>query len=720
MVAEANERGPEARLGAEDSARWLDARAVEKLLGEAGLPSVGQRLAVSEDEAVRAAETIGPPVVLKLASRAVVHKSDVGGVILDVKTAAAVRRGFQRLQKVAGGLGLRAGEWEVLVQEFLPDAGVEILVGIKRDGAFGHCVVAGVGGPLAELWKEVAIRLCPVSTKQALEMVEETRLGTLLSGYRGGPQIELERVADLIQRVSELPAGAPELQELDLNPVMVARDRGLRVVDARALVRGRSPAELRTGRRGRAAVARILEASSLVVIGASANDKTKPGTRILGYLRRHGFEGDVAVVHPTAETICGYPCYPSVDALPTVPEAAILAVSARQAAQMLEASARKGVRAAIVLASGFAEAGNNEADAELAEVADRYGVSICGPNTIGVVSLPRRLHASFSQAQEMAEPQRGGIALITQSGALGGSLLSQAWERKLGVSHFVAVGNQLRLSVADYLDYCAHDVATKSACLLIEGIDDGPAFLRSLREMRQALKPVVALKLGRSRLGAEMVRTHTAALAGDEHVYREVFAASGAVTVRNITELLDAAVALDRQPVPTGGRRVGIISTSGGACSLLADACLESGLEVPELSKEEQARLIDVLPPFVSTTRNPIDVTAQITADPALLREALAVLLRSDGIDSVLLTVTTIADPQAEELAGIVLDQMRSRSKPIVVCWCIARSLAQNGINILETTRIPVYPDPERAVRALAALHDFGSPIRRRWARNGT
>jgi acyl-CoA synthetase (NDP forming) len=450
-------------------------------------------------------------------------------------------------------------------------------------------------------------------------------------------------------------------------------------------------------------VAAIFEARSIVVVGASATDPAKPGSRVLAYLNRHGYDGDVYAVHPTAAEIAGRPCFPSIETLPAGPlDLVCLTIPAAGCADLLDRCGKRGVKAAVVVTSGFAEAGADVAEQELGRIADRHGIALCGPNTIGVVGPWERLCVSFTGALDTDEPRAGGIAFVTQSGALGGSLLSQAWERGLGISRFASVGNQTGLAIADYLAYLAGDPRTRVACLVLESVADGPALLDALALMRRAGKPVVALKTGRSAVGQSAVRSHTGALAGDARVCDAVLREAGALTVATLTELVDAAAVLERQPLPRGPR-VGIVSTSGGGCAVAADLCAEARLAVPALPESEREALARVLPTFAAT-QNPVDVTAQILVDPDAIARTLRIMLGSDSVDSVLVVLTTVPDPRAREIAELVVECSRDSGKPLVVAWTIARRLAEGGLSLLEREGVPLFPSIERAVAALAVI----------------
>jgi acyl-CoA synthetase (NDP forming) len=693
----------EVSAGEPDLPLQLEAKAAAVALASVGIPLARQRGVDTAEAAVAAAREVGFPVAVKLSSAELIHKSDHGGVLLGLADEESVTEACASLADRARTLGLT--RWQLLVQEMLQAAELEVYVGAKRDPVFGIVVLAGPGGRLVELLGETAIRLGPLDAAAAKAMVQESALGRLANGYRGGRPLDVDDLAAILASLSRLMEKRPDIAEVDLNPLLPDPDGGFCAVDARVMAVAED-ADFGAPRRGRppdhAALEALFSPKSVVVIGASQRDARKPGSRVLGYLRQHGYEGALAVVHPEAERFGDVPCHPSVAALPDVPDLACIAVPRDACPGVLEECGAKGIRAAIVYTAGFSEGGDEKAECLLRTIAERHSMAMCGPNTIGIVNTAKRLHASFSQALETQRPVDGRVAIISQSGALGGSLLSQAWGRGLGIGRFVSVGNQAALSIADVVRHLAGDPDIDTVCVLLEGVDDGQALQASLEEARRRATTVVALKVGQSRLGAEVARSHTAVLAGDARVYDAVLRQAGAVRAGSMSELLDIAELIERGCRPVGGR-MGIVSTSGGACSLLADACEAAGLSVPALPAATRTVLAERLPDF-SATRNPVDVTAQVASDPELLVEALEPVASSGAVDAVLVVITAIADPQADDVARPVARVAASVDVPVIVVWTIDPGLASGGLAILRERGVPVFAAPEPPVRALGAL----------------
>ncbi|MFN8511968.1 MAG: acetate--CoA ligase family protein [Chloroflexia bacterium] len=677
----------------------LDAATAADLLRRYGVPMAAQRVVATAAEAVRAAAAIGFPVVLKASAPDLVHKSDVGAVRLGLRdgeaVAAAARELAERLPQLTG-----------LLVQAQAAPGLEVIVGARRDPAFGPVVLVGLGGVWVEALGDVALRLAPVGREEAGEMLRELRGARLLDGYRGALPVDRAALAEVVVAVSRLIAAEPGVAELDLNPLIVRHD-GVVAVDARVMVGAALPAPVAASA-PLDAVRRMLNPRSIAVIGASTS-RARQGGRLFHYLIKHGFGGALYAVNPGASEVQGKPSYPTIAALPEVPDLACIMVPAGAVAGVLEQCGAKGIGAAIVYTAGFGETGEaGQAEQErLLAVARAHNIRLCGPNTAGVVHAAAGTCAAFGMAFEVERMPPGEIAFLTQSGALGGSLLSRAWAQGIGFSHWVCTGNEADLTLSDYLAALVEDPATKVIAVFMEAARDPAGFLAACRRARELGKPVVVYKTGASEVGRRAVQSHTGSLAGDDAVYDAAFRATGVVRVHDLQSLVDAAVALAWQPLPRGPR-IGVVSASGGACSVIADECARHGLELPALLEETERRVREIIPPF-GASKNPIDVTMQITVKPGMVGQVAALLLAEEQIDAVLVMMTTNADPPALEVARGVAAAAAGSDKPVVVARTGAEFLAPDSIAFYQEARIPLFPMPDRAVRAIKAMVDYGT-----------
>ena len=402
----------------------------------------------------------------------------------------------------------------------------------------------------------------------------------------------------------------------------------------------------------------ILRPRSIAIIGAS-QDATKIGGRPVQLLQRFGFPGVIYPVNPRAAEVQGLPAYASVEALPEAPDLAIIAVAAEQAGAALEACAARGTRAAVVFSSGFAELGaeGEAAQAALGAIATRTGMRILGPNCLGAVSVAERSIATFSIVLEGALPPPGPLGIASQSGNLGSYTMLLARERNIGVSRFLTTGNECDVDIADAIAFLAQDEATKVVLAVLETCRDAPRLVRALEMAREAGKPVVVLKIGRTEAGQAAAASHTGALAGSDAVFDAVFARTGAVRVGSVEALLDlghaAAVCADALP---RGRRTMVLTASGGFGVLLADAATEVGLALPAPEAATQQRILSVVP--FASARNPVDATAQMGARPEILVEILGALLADPNCDALLLQLASSL--YVPRLRGVFLPALRA------------------------------------------------------------
>ncbi|MFN0071937.1 MAG: acetate--CoA ligase family protein [Chloroflexota bacterium] len=637
------------------------------------------------------------PSVAKLVIPGVSHKSDLGAVKLNLKNREELESAVSALLALASQKGLSAEG--ILIEQQLEHQ-IELVIGAVRDPTYGPAISVGLGGVWVEALDDRSLRLLPIDLKVARAMLEELRGWPILSGGRGSTPVDLSAVTKAMLAVSDLMGRDPLITEIEINPLAVT-EFGATVLDA-LIVRTTESTAVGETSAGREAVQRMLSPHSVAIIGASRSP-TAMSTRLRRYLDRHEFAGRVYLVNPRETEIDGQPCYPSVAALPEVVDVVHILAPAPVVAAAVDEAGACGVPAAVIHASGFAEVGQDgrELQDEVVRTARARGIRLIGPNTSGVVRPISRTFTAFGMALELEHTPAGPSGLITQSGALGGSLISRGWEQGLGFSFWVATGNEADLTASDVLDAMADDTETEHFLLFLETIRDWERFCLAARRARAHGKPVFAYKTGRTALGRRAVESHTGAMMGDERLADVALREAGVVRVPELFDLLDIAQALKTQPLPAGPR-VGVISASGGACSLVADECERHGLTLPPLLPEVYRAVAEVVPPF-GAPENPVDVTMQYTAQPEMFTKVLQLVIESPNIDMLFLALTTNADPPAIRVAEAVVG-LRDVGKPIIVSRMGAEALAPRGIAVYRDAGIPLFPTAERGVRVMAAL----------------
>lgn len=456
------------------------------------------------------------------------------------------------------------------------------------------------------------------------------------------------------------------------------------------------------------AISRLMRPKSVAVIGASADVKKTSG-RPVAYLKKHGFDGAVYPINPRYETIDGLTCYPDVAALPEAPDVGIVLLGAGRAHLAVKELADRGTSAAIVLASGYAETGDEGArrQAQLIEAAGP--MRLLGPNTIGLVNLTDGITLSASGALETDAFTVGGIGVVSQSGGILGALLSRAAAAGIGLSKLVSTSNEADLGMADFVDYLIEDEATSVIALYMEGLRDPERFRAAALRARAAGKPVVVFKIGRSESGARSAVSHTGALAGSDRMYDALFQQTGVIRAATFSDLLDVPNALASRR-KLGGKRVVILTSTGGAGTLVADNLGVAGFETPAPDDAAAASLRALQTgDHAVLDRNPIDVTLA-GLQPDLLRGAIRTLLDSRGYDAVAIIVGSSGLAMPDLVAGAIRDSLPGTDKPVIAyvsphAPAITRLLNREGV--------PAFTSPESATSALAALWQYEENMRR-------
>ncbi|MCO4861202.1 acetate--CoA ligase family protein [Cupriavidus sp. WGlv3] len=447
------------------------------------------------------------------------------------------------------------------------------------------------------------------------------------------------------------------------------------------------------------AIQRLVTPRSVAVIGASA-DPAKTAGRPVSYLRKHGFSGAIYPVNPKVESIDGLRCYPDIASLPEVPDVGIVLLGAERAHLAVRDLAARGAGAAIVLASGYTETGAEGArrQAQLIEAAG--SMRLLGPNTIGLVNLTDNIPLSASGALEMDQFPAGSIGVVSQSGGILGALLSRAAARGIGLSKLVSTSNEVDLDLADFIDYLADDEATRVIALYVESVRNPKTFRRAALKAARAGKPVVAFKIGRSESGARAAVSHTGALAGADRMYDALFEQVGVIRAQTFSDLLDMPAALATGRKLTGNR-VAILTSTGGAGTLVSDSLGVAGFETPAPDEATAAKLRALQQgDHAALDRNPIDVTLA-GLQPDLLRAAIRILLESPSYDAVAVIVGSSSLAMPDLMANAIRDCLPDSDKPVIA---YVSPHAPEVASLLNRRGVPAFSAPEACTVAIDAM----------------
>jgi len=705
----------------------LSEHASKELVARYGVPVAREALAADPDAAARAADALGFPVVVKLCGDAIAHKTERALVRLGVADAASVRAAAAEL------LGLARpedGAVEVLVAEQVRGRR-ELIAGLVRDPQFGLCVVLGLGGIFTEAIGDVVFAAAPLTLAEARRMVGGLRTRALLEAFRGEPAVNRDALARILVGLGTLATERPDVQSVDLNPLIVRGGTPI-AVDA-LVVLDAAPAPATTRARSDAAVLAerfrpLFHPRGVIVAGASSHPG-KFGFAAFHNLLRFGYRGAVFPVNREGTEVLGRATVRDVREVPDgVADLVVVCTPPAANVEVLRTCAARGVRAAFVATGGYGEAGDEgkALETELVRVANETGILLAGPNGQGLISTDDALCAQIVAPY----PPPGRISVASQSGNLLSALLNYAVLTGIGVSKAISCGNSAQTTIADYLDYFAIDADTAVALAYAEGVGEGRAFLAALRRLTAA-KPLVMLKGGAAREGQRAAASHTGSLASDDRVFDGVCRQLGVLRAPTVEQAFEWAATFATQPWPRG-RRVIVFTTAGGWGVLTADACAAAGLELMELP-DELRRKIDAMVPARWSRQNPVDLAGGETRDT--IPDALDLICGHPDVDAVLFLGLGIQANQAngfrsgEFFPGFGLDRIvdfherqdrryaeaaraasERHGKPVLVATELVyadRAYGNAGpLAVREGGRL-CYPSAHRAVAALRAMVDY-------------
>ena len=640
--------------------RALSAPEAQQLCDAYGIPTPKQGLATTAVEAAKLAARFGFPVVLKIISDDILHKTEAGGVIVGLGNGADVRRGFDQLVKNARAYKKNASIEGVQVQQMLK-GGREVMVGAVTDPSFGKMIAFGLGGVLVEVMKDITFRMAPVNKKEALSMLDSIGAAEVLRGVRGGKGVDRAALADIITKVSKLVNDFPEIHEVDLNPVF-ATEKGARAVDVRIVIGDKPQMRQRFDQSEiLSAMQRIMKPRAVAVIGASAEDG-KIGNSVMKNLINGGYQGAIYPIHPKATEILGRKAYPSVLDVADEIDVAVFAIPAKFCAAAMDEVGRKKVPGAVMIPSGFAEVGEQALQDELLGVARKHNVRVMGPNIYGFYYTPENLCATFCTPYDV----KGKVALSSQSGGVGMSIIGFSRTTRMGVSAIVGLGNKSDLDEDDLLTYFEQDDHTQVIAMHCEDLKDGRSFAEVASRVSKK-KPVVMLKAGRTALGARAAASHTGALAGNDKIYDDVLRQCGVIRAKSLNDMLQFARGLQVLPSPKGENIV-IITGAGGSGVLLSDACVDNGLTLMKMPPDMDAAFRKFIPPF-GAAGNPVDITGG--EPPTTYANTIRYALGEERIHSLILGYwhTIITPPMVfAKLCAEVVEEARAKGidKPVV------------------------------------------------------
>lgn len=450
----------------------------------------------------------------------------------------------------------------------------------------------------------------------------------------------------------------------------------------------------------------LLTPSSIAIVGAS-DHVDKIGGRPLYYMRKHGYQGTIYPINPNRSQIQGEPAWPSLSALPEVPELAIIAVAGQHTLNAVKECADLGVKGAIIISAGFSEVGpeGKAQQDRMVAIAQAAGLRLVGPNSQGLANFGSGAIASFSTMFLEHEPQDGPVAVISQSGGMSAMVYGLLRERGIGVRHMHATGNEADVTVADMATAVLDDPTTKVICLYLESVQDAQGLEHAATRAKAQGIPLVAVKSGTTQAGMKAAQSHTGALANEDRLVTAFFKKHGIIRAQDPQEMARLAEFIVRNPLPTGKNTV-IVSNSGASCVLACDAAARHDLPLPSLANETQKELEKVLASF-ATTNNPIDITAALLSNNRLFAEVLGIVGKDEQADVFVLDIPVAGRGyDVDAFAQDAKDFTEQFKKPVVlVAWqkAVAKTFRDHGI--------PVYDDELQAMRLISLITNYAAAL---------
>ena len=661
-----------------------------ELLKEHGIPVPEFTVVRTRQEMADAAARTGYPLVMKVISPQIVHKSDAGGVITGIRSITDAEHAFDTISQ-----NVKAFDPSAIISGFIVEEqktkGLEILVGGRTDPAFGKVITIGMGGTLVELIRDITIRVLPVSTEDIGAMLQELKAYPLIKGFRNEPARDKEALVSLIDRVARFFIRSAAIVEFDLNPVFLY-EKGACVVDARIFVT--DTVEEVPAPQQPPLLPEILNARSIALIGATP-EPGKVGYAVLRNLL--AFPGKLYPVNPKHQVILGRTVYPGLASVPDQIDIAVIVVPARFVPEIVKAAGEKGIPLVIIISSGFRESGKEggELEQQVLRIAREYNIRIMGPNCLGLM-LP---HQGINTTFDPISPKPGKIAFISQSGAIISTIVDWSLPEEIGFSAVISIGNQADLSFEDFLVYAGDDPHTRAVILYIEEIKNGKRFMEIASGIT-AKKPVVAIKSGSSRIGQLTAASHTGSLSGSFEVYQAAFWESGIIPVRSMREAFQTAELLSSEGYPKGIRAI-VISNAGGFAVLSSDYAEMFGIELVDFPPAILTEL-DAILPADWNRRNPVDMVGDASADR--FARTFDVMIKNQDLWDIAFVISVpsaISDPV--RVANELVRFSKSTHKMIVGCMIGGDSM-KTPLRILRDAGIPNFPDLEDAFKAVGNI----------------
>lgn len=654
-------------------------------------------LVTSEADAEDKSKQIGFPLVAKIVSPQILHKTEVKGVKVGLQNEMQVKEAFSDMY---GRLSKQYNVKGVLLEKMVPQ-GVELIVGLQNDSQFGPIIMAGVGGIYTEVFKDVAFRVLPITKEDALSMIEELKGKKILEGFRGSAPVDKNMIAEALVNIGNIGTEMAAFYEsIDFNPV-IFYPNDYYVVDAKIILRQQPDLNAISKTQPDSSFMDLFfNAKSIALIGASP-EAGKVGNSVLVSLVKHDYKGKVYPVNAKGyPEIMGIKAYKGLDEIVDPIELVVVTVDLKFVPDLLKSAAKKNIHNFVVISGGGKELGGERAaiESEIKRLSSELKIRIIGPNCIGMFNGANRLDCAFQGHARMLRPKNGGVAFLSQSGTVGIAFMESA--DAFGMSKMISYGNRSDVDEADMIWYLSEDPNTKVIGLYVEGLGDGRKFMDTARRViKERKNPIVMFKNGRSARGAKQAASHTGSLGGSFGVVRGAMEQAGIISVDSYEELTAALKALNWQPTPKGNR-VALVTNGAGPIIAAIDNFERLGLQVAELS-EQTKKVFKEHYPATYVIGNPCDITGSANADD--YRFAIQAFIDDPNIDIIMPWFVFQDDPLEETIVDVLASFQRQGKKPVLI-GAMGGPFTRDISKRIEAANVPVYHSVTEWVTAAGAL----------------
>ena len=680
--------------------------AAKSILKKYKISVPGFSLVNSSQQAAKDAKKLGFPLVMKVVSPQILHKTDVGGVKVGIDNVADVKKIFNDMH---GRLSKKkdVDVKGILLEKMVPK-GVELIVGIQNEPQFGPVIMVGLGGVLTEIFKDVAFRMLPITTADAKSMLNELKGFQILKGFRGSKPVDLNMLAKALVQIGKIGVdNADYINSINFNPIVVY-PKSYKVVDAKIILNKEiKKNSISKAKPNTEYMEKFFTPKSVALVGASAKPG-KIGNSVLDALGKHGFNGKVYPINPKEESILGIKCYPSLDVIHAKVDLVVVCVNLSVTAPIMKTCAKKGIHNVVIISGNGKELGGDRArlEAEIKELSLKHKIRVIGPNCIGMFNAANKLDTTFFDNTRMVRAKLGNVAFLSQSGTMGISMLETA--DTFGLSKMISYGNRSDVDEADMIWYLANDPQTKVIALYVEGFGDGRKFINTAkRVMKEKKKPIVIWKSGRTEAGAKQAASHIGSLGGSNPIIMGAFKQAGIITVDSYQELTGVIKALAWQPLARGNR-VAMCTNGAGPIVVGIDYLERMKMKIPPLSPQIFKKINNYFPTayVIGKNGNPIDITGGATAND--YKFIIQQFYDEKNVDIVMPWFVFQDNPLEEDIVRYLADFSKKRKKPLLVGSNGGPYTAKMS-RLIEKHQIPVYDDLRTWIAAASALSSFGN-----------